>query len=199
MGRFSLINFLIYIVTCFLDSGFDICTNSGKDGIEEFTWCSDCFFDVVRVIDLFLVEVRIMLLNCLFYLKGFISSLKLTIVDQFSSIRKNLIQIMDSRWSCEQRNSTESTFEMRKDIGNRIFIVYLNKIDMLMYAIVETADIDEICGFWFVALEFGDFACSYMKWGLPDVKRVFYLKRRRCMKTWSISRSMIAFTVLSYF
>jgi hypothetical protein len=88
---------------------------------------------------------------------------------------------------------------VRKNIGNSIFIVDLDKIDVLMDAVVEAADIDEICGFWFVAFEFGDFACSYVKWRVPDVKRVFYWLRRRCMKTWSISRRMIALTVLSYF
>ena len=140
-----------------------------------------------------------MLLNCLFDLSSFISSLKLAIVDQLSSIRENLIQIMDFWRSYEQRNGTESTFEVRKNIGNSIFIVDLDKIDVLVDAVVEAADIDEIGGFWFVAFEFGDFACSFVKWRVPDVKRVFYWLRRRCMKTWSISRRMIALTVLSYF
>lgn len=88
---------------------------------------------------------------------------------------------------------------MGKDIRNSIFIDDLDEIAMLVDAIVEATDIDEICGLWLIALKFGDLACSFMNEGIPDVKRVFYLKRRRCMKTWSISRRMIALTVLSYF
>lgn len=49
---------------------------------------------------------------------------------------------------------------MRKNIGNSIFIVDLDKIDVLVDAVVEATDIDEISGFWFVAFKFGDFACS---------------------------------------
>lgn len=199
MGGFSLVNFLVYVVTCFLNSRFNECTNCGKDGIEELPWCSDCFLDVIRVVDLFGVKLRIMLLNGLLDLNGHISSLKFNIIDELGSIRENLIQIMDFWWGCEYWDGTESSLKMGKDIRNSIFIDDLDEIAMLVDAIVKAADIDEICGFWLIALKFGDLACSFMNEEVPEVKRVFYLKRRRCMKTWSISRRMIALTVLSYF
>lgn len=81
---------------------------------------------------------------------------------------------MDFWRSYEQRNGTESTFEVRKNIGNSILIVDLDKIDVLMDAVVEAADIDEICGFWFVAFEFGDFACSWCEEGLLLVEEAMH-------------------------
>lgn len=161
MSGLSLIYFLIYIVSSYLYTTFNECPNSGKDSIEEFSWCSDCFFDVIWIIYLLCFKVRIMLFNSLFDLICFIYSLKLAVVDQFGSVGEDLVEIVDCWWCIEEWYGTESTFEVRKDIRNSFCIVYLHEVDVLMNSIVKTAYINKISWFWFIAFKLRNFACSW--------------------------------------
>lgn len=160
MCRLSLIYFFIDVIPCFFYSCFNEGTDSCKDCIEEFPWCSNSFFNVIWIIDLLFIEARVVLFNCLFDLIRLIHLLKLAIVDELSSIREDFIKIVNC-WRCfKEWNGTEAAFEVRKDIGNSVFIGYLHKVDVLMDSIVEASDIDEICWFWLVAFKLSDLACS---------------------------------------
>lgn len=66
--------------------------------------------------------------------------------DQPCSIRDDLLKIGDGGRVSEQRNSRESVLKMREDIGNGVLVDHLNEVDVLMDAVIETANVDEVSG-----------------------------------------------------
>ena len=66
--------------------------------------------------------------------------------DQPGSVGDDFLEIGDGGGVSEQRDSREPILEMREDIGNGVLVDYLNEVDVLMYSVVETANIDEVGG-----------------------------------------------------
>lgn len=143
MGRLSGFYLRIQVISCLLDSSLEIPTHGGEDIIEELARSSDDLLDVIRKVNLLLLQIRVMLLNTrpdLSFLHG------RRVNDQPRSVRDDLFKIGDGWGVSEQRNGRESVLKMREDIGNGVLVDHLNEVDVLMDAVVETADIDEIGG-----------------------------------------------------
>lgn len=63
-----------------------------------------------------------------------------------------------------------------------------------MNAVVEAANIEEICWSWLPTVQSCHFARAYIGQSSPEVKRVLYLLSNLCMKTCSTSKRITALT-----
>lgn len=57
------LNLRVEIIASLFHSGFEIPAHGGEDVIEELAGSSDDLLDVVRIVDLLLLEVRVVLLD----------------------------------------------------------------------------------------------------------------------------------------
>lgn len=88
--------------------------------------------------------------------------------------------------------------EVGEDVGHGALVVHSHKVDVLVDAVVETADVQEVSGSRLSAVQSRHLACACVRKNGPEVKSVFSLARRRCMKTCSTSRRMSALTYAAY-
>lgn len=141
LGRLSGFYLRIQVISCLLDPSLEIPAHGGEDIIEELARSSDDLLDVIRKVNLLLLQIRVMLLNTRPDL-SFLDCCRVN--DQPCSVRDDLFKIGDWGGVSEQRNGRESVLKMREDIGNGVLVDHLNEVDVLMDAVIETANIDEI-------------------------------------------------------
>lgn len=63
LGGFSFCDFAIDIVSCFCDSSFEIAAYRCEGLVKEMACFCDIFFDVVRIVDLVLLELGVVQIN----------------------------------------------------------------------------------------------------------------------------------------
>lgn len=80
--------------------------------------------------------------------------------DQPGSVGDDFLEVGDGWRIGEEGDGGESVLEMGEDIGNGVLVYYLNEVDVLMNAVVETANVDEVGGVGSTAVQLGDLACA---------------------------------------
>jgi hypothetical protein len=191
VGRFAGFNLCIQVVSGLLDARPQIPADGGEDRVEKLARSSDGLLDIVRVVDLLFLQTGTVLLDGLLYLQLLH---RLSVRHKTGSIRKDLLEVGEGRRVGKQRDGTEAILEVREDERNGAFVVDTDKIDALVNAVVETADVEKVSWPGVARVKSGYLACAYLVRSVPDVNKVFSLLISRCIKTFSTSSRITAFT-----
>lgn len=156
VGGLALLDLCVEVVACLLDAGAQVPAHCGEDRVEKLAGSGDGFLDVVGEVDLLFLEAGTVLLNGRPHF-GLLH--RLGVGHQPCGVRKDLLEVGERGRVGEEGDGAEPILEVREDEGDGALVVDAHKIDALVDAVVEAADVEEVGGARTAGVEPGDLAC----------------------------------------